>query len=62
MPLQAHPAFCQAGGAAALGAGSGGVFSIMGIALAIHTRQKDGADTPPTVPDDARDLDDAQQG
>ena len=34
----------------------------MGIALAIHTRQKDGADTPPTVPDDARDLDDAQQG
>jgi hypothetical protein len=52
-----HSTLQLALGVAALLAGLGVVFSIMGIALVVLTRQQDGTTMPPTLPDAARDPD-----
>lgn len=51
-----HSTLQLALGVAALLAGLGVVFSVMGIALVLHTRQRVGTLAPASVPDDARDL------
>ena len=48
-----HSTLQLALGVAALLAGLGVVFSTMGIALVVYTRQKNGAATPPSVQDGA---------
>ena len=52
-----HSTLQLALGVAALLAGLGVVFSLMGVALVVHTRQKDETATPPTVQVGADDLD-----